>query len=221
MQFRVSQGFTIHLYWVIYEWYFNYYISIGIASAKQSRRKKKNDHLCNCTINPMYEYLFPFISLAVGSSRTKRSTFQAPLIVHPDAVVSLEAHVRPGARAYLGDIAGAVTCWSSSFFVPPTAANYASFTYPKLPGSSLSWDHEWVKDIGTCFQYILRHALPRHESVCTLFPIIHRLPSFSFLFPYCVIPRLGNFLLSLPLHVFVYFKDRFFVGKVVLPVVCL
>lgn len=45
MQFRVSQGFTIHLYWVIYEWYFNYYISIGIASAKQSRRKKKRSFM--------------------------------------------------------------------------------------------------------------------------------------------------------------------------------
>lgn len=136
------------------------------------------------------------------------------MIVHPDAVVSLEAHVRPGARAYLGDIAGAVTCWSSSFFVPPTAANYASFTYPKLPGSSLSWDHEWVKDIGTCFQY-----MPRHESVRTLFPIIHRLPSFSFLLPYCAVPRLGHFLLSpfARLRLFQCVEDRSFVGKVALP----
>ncbi|CAK9813192.1 Histone-lysine N-methyltransferase SETMAR [Anthophora plagiata] len=47
---------------------------------------------------------------------------------------------RPGTRAHLGDIAGAVTCWSSSFLVLLAATNYASFTYPKLPGSSLSRD---------------------------------------------------------------------------------
>nr|XP_012137539.1 PREDICTED: uncharacterized protein LOC105662092 isoform X1 [Megachile rotundata] len=45
-----------------------------------------------------------------------------------------------GTRAHLGDIAGAVTCRSSSFLVPPAPANYASFTYPKLPGSLLSRD---------------------------------------------------------------------------------
>ena len=85
------------------------------------------------------------VAQSIALPFVKHWTFDIPLIVGPDAVVSLEAHVRPGerrpgARAHLGDIAGAVTCWSSSFFVPPTAANYASFTYPKLPGSSLSRD---------------------------------------------------------------------------------
>lgn len=152
----------------------------------------------------MHEYLFPFISLAVGSSRTKRSTFQAPLIVHPDAVVSLEAHVRPGARAYLGDIAGAVTCWSTSFFVPPTA-NYASFTYPKLPGSSLSWDHEWVKDIGTCFQYIPRHALASPRKC--MYSVSDNTPSFSFSSP--IVWSLGSEIFFCLLScLFVYFKER-------------
>lgn len=41
MQFRVSQDFTIHLYWVIYEWYSNYLLYFYRHSIRETITKKK------------------------------------------------------------------------------------------------------------------------------------------------------------------------------------
>lgn len=41
MQFRDSQGFTIHLYWVIYKWYSNYLLYFYRHSIRETITKKK------------------------------------------------------------------------------------------------------------------------------------------------------------------------------------
>nr|XP_012137540.1 PREDICTED: uncharacterized protein LOC105662092 isoform X2 [Megachile rotundata] len=93
-------------------------------------------HCCYSTGIPLLDAINTSTNHSIAKTLV---VFEAWLSMQSCCLLGSTRHTA-GTRAHLGDIAGAVTCRSSSFLVPPAPANYASFTYPKLPGSLLSRD---------------------------------------------------------------------------------